>query len=174
DMKGLAEVLLPDAVFVPSEHVFYQGGCQADIVLEGAVAGHMGALSRDILELLDIEDDVYCMEISVEPVFSKTWRGMEEIPRFPMTWRDLSLVVKEDVSYHDIVSTIESKGIRELRSVMPIDLYVGEKLPEGLKGITVRVTYQSDTRTLEDKTINKWQESIIQSLQKDLGVSLRQ
>ena len=174
DIKGFAEVLLPGATFVSSQHLFYQAGNQADIVLDGVSVGHMGALSYDILETLDIEDNVYFMEISAESIFSRTWHGLEEIPKFPMTWRDLSLVVKDDISYEDIVHTIGSKGIKELRSVVPIDLYVGDKLPEGLKGVTVRITYQSQTRTLEDKMINKWQESIIKSLQNDLGISLRQ
>ncbi len=174
DLKGIIEVILPDAAAVPSAHGFYKPGNQADIMVGERPVGHMGALHPDILKMLDIEDDVYVMEIAVDPIFARVWRGMQEIPKFPMTWRDLSMVVKDDTSYQDIVRIIESKGIRELRNVVPIDLYVGEKLPEGLKGITIRITYQSDSRTLEDKIINKWQESILGSLQKDLGISLRQ
>ena len=174
DIKGIAEVLVPDAACVLSEHTFYRPGCQADLVVGEKTIGHMGAFHPDILEMIGCEDDVFIMEISVDTILAKTFAGKEEIPKFPMTWRDLSLVVKEGTSYHDIVRTIDAKGIRELRSVVPIDLYVGDKLPEGLKGITIRATYQSDTRTLEDKMINKWQDSIIESLQKDHGISLRQ
>jgi len=174
DIKGVAEVLLPDAAFTPSDHAFYKPGHQADLVIGEKTVGHVGALHPDILEMIDCEDDVFIMEILVPPILERTFAGMEEIPKFPMTWRDLSLVVKEGTSYQDIVRTIDAKGIKDLRSVVPIDLYMGDKLSEGLKGITIRIIYQSDTRTLEDKMINKWQDSIIGSLQKDLGISLRQ
>jgi len=173
DIKGIAEVLVPDAVFTPCEHAFYKPGYQADLVLGEKTIGHMGALHPDVLEMIGCEDDVFIMEIFVAPILEKTFDGVKEIPKFPMTWRDLSLVVKEGTTYDDIVRTIDAKGIRELRSVVPIDLYMGDKLPAGFKGITIRITYQSDTRTLEDKMISKWQDSIIQSLQKDHGISLR-
>ena len=174
DIKGVAEVLVPDAAFSPSEHAFYQPGYQADLVIGDKTVGHMGALHPDILEVIGCEDDVFILELSVDPILEQAFAGMEEIPKFPMTSRDLSLVVKEGTPYHDIVRTIDTKGIKELRSVVPIDLYMGDKLPEGLKGITIRITYQSETRTLQDKIINKWQDSIIESLQKDHGISLRQ
>ena len=55
-----------------------------------------------------------------------------------------------------------------------VDLYTGEKLAPGKKGITIRLTYQSETRTLEDYIIIKWQDKIIQSLCTELGIQLRQ
>jgi phenylalanyl-tRNA synthetase beta chain len=58
--------------------------------------------------------------------------------------------------------------------VTAVDLYTGEKLPGGKKGVTIRLTYQSDTRTLEDSIINKWQDKVVQSLGTELGVQLRQ
>jgi phenylalanyl-tRNA synthetase beta chain len=174
DIKGIVEVLLPDASVLPSEYGFYKPGYQADIIVDDIPVGHMGALHQGMLEMIDIEDDVYVIEISIKPIFEKSWQGMEEVPKFPMTWRDLSLVVEEAIPYTDIIHAIESKGIKELRSVVPIDLYIGDKLPQGQKGITIRITYQSDSRTLEDKMINKWQEQIIGLLEKDLGITLRQ
>jgi len=72
------------------------------------------------------------------------------------------------------VKAIQAKGINEIRQVAAVDLYTGEKLPAGKKGITIRITYQSDVRTLEDAMINEWQGGIIKSLQTDLGIELRQ
>ena len=174
DMKGLAEALLPDITVRPSEHAFYKPGHQADILLDERTAGHLGALSDDILAMLDITDEVYALEVDADAVLKKTFRGVQEIPRFPMTWRDLSLVADEGVAYSDIVRTIEGLRIRELRLITAVDLYTGEKLVPGKKGITIRLTYQSETRTLEDSIINKWQDKVIQSLSAELGIQLRQ
>jgi phenylalanyl-tRNA synthetase beta chain len=174
DIKGAVQALIPGMSVRPSEHVFYKPGHQADILLDSNPIGHMGALSSDMLQMLDITDDVYAAEISADVLLGRKWKGISEIPKFPMTWRDLSLVADDGVPYAGIVGLIEGLGIRELRSVAPVDLYTGDKLPQGKKGITIRLTYQSDTRTLEDTNINKWQDRIIQSLGKELGITLRQ
>lgn len=174
DMKGLAEALLPDISVKPSEHPFYKPGYQADILLDERTVGHLGALNAGILAMLDVADEVYAMEVDADAVLKKTFRGVQEIPRFPMTWRDLSLVADEGVAYSDIVRTIEGLRIRELRLITAVDLYTGEKLGPGRKGITIRLTYQSETRTLEDSIINKWQDKVIQSLSAELGIQLRQ
>ncbi len=174
DIKGLMETILPGMSVKPSSHGFYCQGCQADILVGEAAVGHMGALSRDVLDMLDVTDDIFTAEISVEALLARNWQGMQEIPRFPMTWRDLSLVADEGVAYEEILKVIDGLKIAELRRISAVDLYSGEKLPKGKKGITVRLTYQSDTRTLEDSIINKWQEKIIQKLTGELGISLRQ
>ena len=174
DIKGLAEALLPGITARPSDHPFYRGGHQADILYEDRAVGHMGALHPDILAMLDISEEVFALEMDVDALLEKSWKGLAEIPKFPMTWRDLSLVADEGVAYSDILAVIEGLKIRDLRVVTAVDLYTGEKLPGGKKGVTIRLTYQSDTRTLEDSIINKWQDKVVQSLGTELGVQLRQ
>ena len=166
--------LLPGITLKPSAHAFYKPGHQADVLLGTEVVGHLGALHSDILAMLDITDDVYAAELAADALLGRKWKGITEIPKFPMTWRDLSLVADEGVLYSEITRVIGSLGIKELRSIVPVDLYTGEKLPQGKKGVTVRLTYQSDTRTLEYSFINKWQDRIVQSLEKELGITLRQ
>jgi len=58
--------------------------------------------------------------------------------------------------------------------VAAVDVYLGDKLPTGKKGVTIRITYQSDERTLEDAMISRWQDRIVASLRDDLGITLRQ
>jgi len=82
--------------------------------------------------------------------------------------------VDEHVGYADIVRNITARGIREIRQVAAVDVYLGDKLPAGKKGITIRITYQSGERTLEEAMIGKWQEKIVASLENDLGIALRQ
>ncbi len=174
DIKGLAEKLLGAIELKPSNHPFYKAGYQADVFKDFQAMGTMGCLHGDILTMLDIEGDIYALELSMEAILEKKWPGLREIPKFPSTWRDLSMVVDDRIAYTDIVKAIQAKGIGEIRQVAAVDLYTGEKLPAGKKGITIRITYQSDVRTLEDAMINEWQGGIIKSLQTDLGIELRQ
>jgi len=91
-----------------------------------------------------------------------------------MTWRDLSLVADEGIPFAEILRVIESMHIADLRKVTAVDLYTGEKLPQGKKGITIRLTYQSSARTLEDSMLSPRQDKIVSALQKELGIALRQ
>jgi phenylalanyl-tRNA synthetase beta chain len=174
DIKGLAEALVPGITVRLSDHAFYKPGHQADILLDGKAVGHMGALGADILAMIDVTDEVFALEMDADVLLKRTFKGLQEIPKFPMTWRDLSLVADETVPYADILAVIEGLRIKELKAVTAVDLYTGEKLAPGKKGITIRLTYQSETRTLEDSIIIKWQDKIIQSLCTELGIQLRQ
>ncbi|HNQ85096.1 MAG TPA: phenylalanine--tRNA ligase subunit beta [Deltaproteobacteria bacterium] len=174
DIKGIAESLLGPMELKPSNHGHLKPGCQADIVLDGSIIGTVGSVHPDILGLMDTDDEILVLEVLLEPVLVRRWEGLREIPKFPSTWRDLSLVVDENVCYADIVAGIQSKGIREIRQVAAVDVYLGDKLPTGKKGVTIRITYQSDERTLEDAMISRWQDRIVASLRDDLGITLRQ
>jgi len=173
DIKGLAEALIHDLSLAPSEHAFFKAGMQADIFSEGNAVGYLGAVSEEILQAMDVSEDIFILEMEFTALSSKKWTGITSVPKFPATWRDLSLMADEDVEYGKIEQLINGLKIRELKNVTPIDTYSGDKLPSGKKGITVRVTYQSLEKTLDDKQINKWQDMIIQALQKDLGISIR-
>jgi len=174
DIKGIAEALLPEMELKPSRHECLKAGSQADITLKGQTIGRLGQLHPGLTQTLDIIDDVYVLEISLKPLIQKQFSGLKPIARFPMTWRDLSLIADESLHYRDIEQAVLKLGIKELKQVMPIDCYSGDKLAKGKKGITIRMIYQADDRTLEDKQINTWQDMILHALEKGLGATLRQ
>ena len=173
DLKGFAETLIPDIDLRQSNHAFFKEGMQADILSGRDTVGCLGAVSEDILQVLDVNEDIFVLEVELAALSTKEWIGMTAVPRFPATWRDLSLVTQEDIGYKRIEHLVNGLKINELINVTAIDIYSGDKLPSGKKGITIRVTYQSWEKTLDDKQINKWQDLIIQTLQKDLGITLR-
>jgi phenylalanyl-tRNA synthetase beta chain len=173
DLKGFVEALVPDIIIRQSNHAFFKAGMQADILSGGYTIGCLGAASEEILQALDVNEDIFVLEVEFAALSSKEWTGMTAVPRFPATWRDLSLFSDENIEYGRIEQLVNGLKINELINVTPIDTYSGDKLPSGKKGITIRVTYQSWEKTLDDKQINKWQDLIIQTLQKELGITLR-
>ncbi len=173
DIKGMAEVLMEGLEARPSGYPHLEPGRQADLVSSKGVIATIGAVHPDLRALIDMPDDVFVLEALVEPILERRWKGLKEIPKFPFTWRDLSLVADEEVTYAQVVSLIESMGIKEIRNLAAVDLYKGEKLPRGKKGLTVRITYQSMDRTLEEPEISAWQERVVEGLKKGLGITLR-
>ena len=89
DIKGLAEKLLGAIELKPSNHPFYKAGYQADVFKDNQPIGAMGCLHGDILTMLDIEGDIYGLELSTEAILEKKWQGLKEIPSFCLLQRPL-------------------------------------------------------------------------------------
>ena len=60
-----------------------------------------------------------------------------------------------------------------MHDVSFLEQYLGDKIPEGRRGLVFSLTYQSPHRTLTDEEVNKAQQRICQSLAEDLGAVLR-
>ena len=53
------------------------------------------------------------------------------------------------------------------------DVYTGEHVAQGSKSIALRVTFQSDDKTLTDKEINEVYEKLLNALKQELQAELR-
>jgi phenylalanyl-tRNA synthetase beta chain len=54
------------------------------------------------------------------------------------------------------------------------DVYRGAPIPEGKKGVSYRIRYQSNDRTLKDEEVNRYHEKVILQLREIFRVELRQ
>jgi phenylalanyl-tRNA synthetase beta chain len=164
--QGMAPSEIPD---------YYQSGRSAGFVLEGRYQGFLGQLHPTICEEYKIKQGVWVAEIPLCLWQSSRSDGkvLSEIPKFPSVQRDLSLIVKADLAYTEIESTIEQASIKEIRRVFPFDLYTGEQLPPGKKGISIAILYQATDRTLVEEEVNRYHETIVALLADKLGAQLR-
>lgn len=60
-----------------------------------------------------------------------------------------------------------------LKEVDLFDVYEGDKLPEGKKSYAVSFLLQDETKTLEDKQIDKIMQKLQQTFEKNLEAVLR-
>jgi phenylalanyl-tRNA synthetase beta chain len=171
---GLAGV--PDDGLIPK---YYHPGLSVQLI--GTVTpniGVFGQLHPEICREYKIKQPVWAAEISLHHLHSEyepasAEKIFHEIPRFPSIERDLSLVVANDVTYSKIESTITQAGIKEIQRIFPFDLYIGEHLAPGKKGISVTVSYQASDRTLVEDEVNRYHETIVRLLAEKLGAQLR-
>ena len=61
-----------------------------------------------------------------------------------------------------------------LENVELFDVYVGEGIDSGMKSISLALTFQSQSRTLDDAEVNTALSAVLDSLTKGLGVALRE
>jgi len=89
------------------------------------------------------------------------WAGEEKrfqpLPKFPAVYRDLSVVVDKAMEAERVMETIEPSGnLTWKRS--PLRSLSRTAYPEGKKGISYRIRYQANDRTLTDEEVNQYHE----------------
>lgn len=124
--------------------------------------------------------DIWIFEFSLEPLarledpdFFASARKLEAVSSFPSAWRDLSIVVDSGTPWEKVLkSSLEASG-PELACAELADLYEGKGIPEGMKSLTVRLTFCRKDRTLTDSEIDGAVNKILEKLSSSLGARLR-
>ncbi len=184
DAKGAVEQVLEilgiDARFISLEDATYAQGQAAEVITndrKGTVLGTVGVVDAAVWERFDAESKGAVMfELDVEVLRSligeKTRAdSYKPYPKFPDSQRDLALVADSDVRVGDALRICLQNRLVESASVF--DVYEGGGLGEGKKSLGIRVTYQSDARTLTSEQVARAEEQIVTRLERELGVTLR-
>lgn len=176
DLKGDVESLLnamdvADIGFASAECPFLHPGRTAHILLGEEKLGILGELTP----MQKLSRKMYVAELSLEMLFEHTLkeRRYQPISRFPVVQRDLALLANDDLPAGDIERVIIRQGGQYLESVTLFDLYMGDGVPEGKRGLTYRMRFRAKDRTLEDADVDRVMEQILSSLREDLSVTLR-
>jgi phenylalanyl-tRNA synthetase beta chain len=145
------------------------------IVLAGKRIGVLGQLHPELEEHYKFRQPVFLAELDCEELSRHTFRAVqyEPLPRYPSVERDMSVVVDSDVSYGTVKRGILALGIPELISIELIDVYEGEKVPEGKLSITLRFTFQDREKTLTIDRVQGFSDNVLSYLRNTCGAELR-
>ena len=177
DVKGDVEALLAlsgrEADFVVDTHPALHPGQTASIVYRGDRIGMIGALHPTLGSEFNLPGAVL-FELRHGPLSAGTLPKFKALSRYPAVRRDLSLMVSEEVSASAVRECIEQTDVDLLEHLELFDVYVGEGIDSGMKSISLALTFQSQSRTLDDAEVNAALSVILDSLTGKLGVSLRE
>ena len=90
------------------------------------------------------------------------------LSRYPAVERDFSFLFAGAVTFDRITAAVNGLRIADLRSVVPAEIYSGKNVETGKYSMLLRVTFQSNDRTLRDDEVAQWSTRIIDAL-KSLG-----
>ena len=138
--------------------------------------GKLGRLNQRILELYEIEADVYVAELDVRKLFDyrKAEKKYKPILRFPAVERDLALIVDEELPAQDLVDLITKIGGSLLTGVKIFDIFRGKQIPQGTKSIAIELNFQSPKQTLTEEEVNVIMKKIIVGAEKSFQAKLRE
>ncbi len=154
-----------------------------DIFSEGIALGFgkktvvdFGVVKQSILKEFGIKQEVlyadFNWDVILEVVSSKSIK-VSELSKFPPVKRDLALLLDVDIPFDEIYTLAFQTEKKLLQSVDLFDVYEGDKLPKNKKSYAVSFVLQDDTKTLNDKQIDKIMKKLQQNFETKLKAQLR-
>ena len=154
-----------------------------DVFSEGISLGlgkiklvEFGVVKRSILKEFGIKQEVLFADFNWGNIlkFSSNKNiKVSELPKFPAVKRDLALLIDSKTEFKELYNLAFQSERKLLKEVDLFDVYEGDKLPEGKKSYAVSFVLQDETRTLEDKQIDKIMQKLQQTFEKSLDAVLR-
>ncbi len=144
-----------------------------NITYNDEVIGSIGLLSvKAMMDAKIKRVNVAIFELNVDalvPYASRT-NEFEHLSELPVIEKDLSLITSEDVTWEQIKQIVGKRA----KEVIFIEEYRGDQIPKGKKSIMLRVKIVNEQTMMTSEEINKQIEGIVKSLDKQLGVKLRE
>ena len=148
----------------------------ADLHWQDRPIGHVGLLAPEIVVAHGLEGQWAACEVFLEPLLTH-WPPEISVappPAFPAIERDLSLVVSDDVQWHDISSLIEGLQLAAFDSVEYVGVFRGKQLSAGQKSLTLRLRFRAEDRTLTHEEVDAPVAQVVESCASQLNAELRQ
>ena len=155
---------------VAPAHAWQHPKNTASISCDGVNVGAINTLHPANAQKLDKNSVAVCIEIDVDDFITISGDNISfvEPSTQQSTYYDLSLIMKEGVTFADMSKCWNKLGLAELNNVKVIDTY--EK--DGVKSITVRLIFSSKEKTLEMDEVQAWIDEILANL-KEIGIEMR-
>ena len=180
DLKGDFSALLElgqnadQFSFRKGEHPAMHPGQCAEIVRDGTVVGHMGAIHPSVAKKMSVPTSVFMVEVQLNAVIEGKVTAFKSLSKFPEVRRDLALIVEQSVAAGRLEQVIREESGELLRDVRTFDIYSGQGIEEGHKSLAMGLTLQHGSRTLKDEEVNQLIDKVISRLEQEFKASLRQ
>ena len=125
-----------------------------------------------------IIDKTYGFEIFLENLVKHKSQNKKDKPTitfsdYQKSDRDFAFVVQKDFKAQDLIDIISNVDKSLIKNIKIFDVYEGENIPPDKKSIALKVTIQSDFKTLTEKDLNEVSQKIISKVEEKASAKLR-
>ena len=180
DLKGAVEAAveamqLGAVEFASADVRHLRAGQAASVTLGGQAIGTLGRLADELAAAYKFRQPVYVAELDFSALLAAPHAHARYTPlaRFPAVVRDVSLLVERRVTFAALRRAVRALNIAECQRVELVDVYEGERLPEGKRSITLRVEYRAAERTLRDEEADALHAQVVAALVEEFGAQQR-
>ncbi len=142
----------------------------ANILIDGKNAGFISKLHPSVANEFDLPD-TFIAEIDFETL-SNILVKTNTTSKFQVSRKDLSFVVPKNIPYSKIRNAINSIKDTNIKQFNLVDIYSDEKLGNN-ESLTIRFILQNDKKTLDDEDITTTINNILEKLNLELSIGLR-
>jgi len=182
DIKGVAERLLralrvEPFIFsrmAPERCRYARPGAAADIFAGPRVIGSIAEVHPQVLLNYGLKQPAFFFEIDMDRLFPliPEVRLASPLPKFPYVERDLTVILDTAIEAGAILAALGGPDEKLVEALRLLDVYTGPPIPEGKKSISVRITYRSDTGTLEDTAVSRVHQQLSDKVLACFGATL--
>ena len=136
----------------------------------------LGTVNGATLKSFGIKQEVLYANFKWDNLLKETSfenKSIQPLPKHPFVRRDLALLVNKEVQFKDIYQLAYQAERNVLKEVDLFDVYEGDKLPEDKKSYAVSFILQDDSKTLNDKQIERIMNKLQLTFEKNLEATLR-
>jgi len=177
DVKGTVEGLLANLgdrlTFEASVFPGLHDGQSAAILVDGKCVGRIGAVHPNVRKVMGIPANTVVAEVLQSVVNEVAMPAYDDISKYPETRRDLALVADKSAASAEVLSTIRKAAGSLLTKLDLFDVYEAAGLAEGKKSLAIGLTFQDQSRTLDESEVSSAVDQVLDSLKEKLGIELR-
>ena len=179
-IKGLAENIIEslsrNAKFqkIPNEDNFFDQNQSAIIKIGETAVGKVGALNSTFLNRFQLEIPVFAIELNLSIVYNLASKilSFHPLPKYPPVVEDVSAIFSLNTPVALIVQEIKNASDL-VKKVEIIDIFEDEKIGQGKKSVTLRLTYQKTSGTPTQDEVEQARKSITARLTTELRAKVR-
>ena len=155
---------------------YFHPGRSGSLRLGKNVLAYFGEIHPAILETIGITGTVVGFEVFLDNIPASKSKGAKptlKVSALQPIRRDFAFLVKDEIEAGTIIAAATKGGGSLVSNVSIFDVYQGKGVTEGHKSIALSVELQPVDATLKDKEIEALSKSIIESVTKKTGATLR-
>ena len=140
------------------------------------ILGWCGAFNQKTLKGFGIKQQAFFVDIDLAALggFSAQAKTFAPLPKFPFVKWDMALIVPEGAAAGEMLAAIEDCGERLVERAELFDVFQGKNIETGKKSVAISITYRALDRTLDDETVGKIHQKIIEMMISRFNGQLRE
>jgi phenylalanyl-tRNA synthetase beta chain len=182
DIKGVVERFLNalhinDVQFsrLPENECKYtRPGFSAQILSKQIRLGLMGQVHPQVLANFDLQQEAFLFELNFDTLIPllKDTTVFSSIPKFPAIFRDITIIVDKTLEAQEIIGSALEQSSELVEDISLLSVFEGTPIARGKKSVSLRVTYRSPQKTLEDEDVTPLHQSMADRLVRTFNASL--
>jgi phenylalanyl-tRNA synthetase beta chain len=161
---------------------YYHPGKSGQVFLnknKEKVVAFFGEIHPNILKKIDIKtESLVGFEIFLDNI-KQTKKSLNnqkikfQYSDFQKSERDFAFIIDKNFKVQELIEIISNLNKELIKSVKVFDVYQGDNIPEGKKSIAINVSIQSSEKTLDEKDLEKINQTIISTVEEKTGAKIR-